>query len=74
VECEYHELHGWKRKLRNCRSERDLPAEVLALLQLVEQHTGVPVSVVGVGPERDDVVLRGSVVLRSNVVSRKAAL
>ena len=69
VECEYHELHGWKRELRNCRSESDLPAEVLALLQLVEQHTGVPVSVVGVGPERDDVVLRGSVVLRSNVVS-----
>ncbi|MFM8264982.1 MAG: adenylosuccinate synthetase, partial [Acidimicrobiia bacterium] len=66
VECEYDEIRGWKRQLRNCRSERDLPAEVLALLQLVEQHTGVPVSVVGVGPERDDVVLR------SDVVSRKA--
>ncbi|MFM7616781.1 MAG: adenylosuccinate synthase, partial [Actinomycetes bacterium] len=55
VECEYHEIRGWNRELRNCRSERDLPAEVLALLQLVEQHTGVPVSVVGVGPARDDV-------------------
>jgi adenylosuccinate synthase len=58
VECEYVELPGWKRELRNCRSERDLPKEVLALLQLVEQATGVPVSVVGVGPERDDVVVR----------------
>jgi adenylosuccinate synthase len=27
----------------------------------VESHTGVPVSVVGVGPERDDVVLRKAV-------------
>jgi adenylosuccinate synthase len=32
----------------------------LLLLSLVEQHTNVPVSVVGVGPERDDVVLRGA--------------
>jgi adenylosuccinate synthase len=32
---------------------------VTALLSLVEKHTGVPVSVVGVGPERDDVVVRG---------------
>jgi adenylosuccinate synthase len=31
------------------------------LLSLVEEHTGVPVSVVGVGPERDDVILRGAV-------------
>jgi adenylosuccinate synthase len=32
--------------------------QVQQLLSLVESHTGVPVSVVGVGPERDDVVLR----------------
>jgi adenylosuccinate synthase len=58
VECAYEELPGWKCELRRCRSEGDLPAQVLALLRLVEQHTGVPVSVVGVGPERDDVVVR----------------
>jgi adenylosuccinate synthase len=51
-------LPGWKRELRRCRSEGDLPAQVLGLLRLVEQHTDVPVSVVGVGPERDDVVVR----------------
>jgi len=32
---------------------------VLTLLSLVERHIGVPVSVVGVGPERDDVVVLG---------------
>jgi adenylosuccinate synthase len=58
VECAYEELPGWKCELRRCRSEGDLPAQVLTLLRLVEQHTGVPVSVVGVGPERDDVVVR----------------
>jgi adenylosuccinate synthase len=60
VECVYVDISGWKQSLRACRREADLPREVLSLLSLVEQHTKVPVSVVGVGPERDDVVLRGA--------------
>ena len=60
VECVYVDIPGWKQSLRACRREADLPREVLSLLSLVEQHTNVPVSVVGVGPERDDVVLRGA--------------
>ena len=60
VECVYVDIPGWKQSLRACRREADLPREVLVLLSLVEQHTKVPVSVVGVGPERDDVVLRGA--------------
>ena len=60
VECVYVDIPGWKQSLRACRREADLPREVLLLLSLVEQHTNVPVSVVGVGPERDDVVLRGA--------------
>jgi adenylosuccinate synthase len=60
VECVYVDIAGWKQSLRACRREADLPREVLVLLSLVEQHTKVPVSVVGVGPERDDVVLRGA--------------
>jgi len=58
VECVYHDIPGWKQTLRHCRAEADLPQQVQQLLSLVESHTGVPVSVVGVGPERDDVVLR----------------
>ena len=61
VECVYHDISGWKQPLRQCRHEADLPAQVQALLTLVETHTKVPVSVVGVGPERDDVVLRAGV-------------
>ena len=60
VECVYVDIPGWKQSLRACRREADLPRDVLSLLSLVEQHTKVPVSVVGVGPERDDVVLRGA--------------
>lgn len=58
VECVYEDIAGWKQSLRHCRTESQLPAQVQRLLTLVESHTGVPVSVVGVGPERDDVVVR----------------
>ena len=58
VECVYTDIAGWKQSLRNCRRETDLPPEVHTLLTLVETHARVPVSVVGVGPERDDVVVR----------------
>jgi adenylosuccinate synthase len=61
VECVYHDIPGWQQPLRQCRQESDLPAQVQALLTLVETYTKVPVSVVGVGPERDDVVLRTNV-------------
>lgn len=58
VECVYEDIAGWKQSLRHCRTESQLPAQVQRLLTLVESQTGVPVSVVGVGPERDDVVVR----------------
>jgi adenylosuccinate synthase len=60
VECVYQDIAGWKKSLRRCRADSELPAQVQHLLSLVESQTGVPVSVVGVGPERDDVVLRRS--------------
>lgn len=60
VECVYVDIPGWKQSLRACRREADLPPAVMTLLSLVEKHAKVPVSVVGVGPERDDVVLRGA--------------
>ncbi|MGA1332610.1 MAG: adenylosuccinate synthase [Ilumatobacteraceae bacterium] len=60
VECVYESLPGWKQQLRGRKQESELPAQVRSLLAFVEKHTGVPVSIVGVGPERDDVVVRGT--------------
>ena len=60
VECVYEDLAGWKQPLRACRKESDLPTEARELIELVERITGVPVSVVGVGPERDDCIVRGA--------------
>jgi adenylosuccinate synthase len=58
VECVYEDLAGWHQPLRACRKESDLPTQARRLIDLVERSTGVPVSVVGVGPERDDCVVR----------------
>jgi len=55
---EYVELPGWAGPLRGARRMADLPREARALVELVEEHAGVPVTVVGVGPGRDEVVLR----------------
>lgn len=58
VECVYEDLSGWRQPLRACRKESDLPTQARALIELVERTTGVPVSLIGVGPERDDCVVR----------------
>jgi adenylosuccinate synthase len=54
VEPEYIELPGWQRELRQARTPAELPAAARAFVQLVEAEVGVPISIVGVGAERDD--------------------
>jgi len=58
VTAKYVDMPGWKQPLRACRSFAEMPEAARRVVELVEQHIGVPVSIVGVGPERDDCVLR----------------
>ena len=58
VEPQYETFDGWKTMLRSCRQYEDLPQSARQLIELVERFTGVPVSMIGVGPERDDCVVR----------------
>jgi len=55
VEPVYEELPGWHRT-SDARSVRDLPDEARAFLERIEQVTGAPVSMVGVGREREALV------------------
>ena len=59
VEPVYVTLPGWKTELRGARTFDDLHGNARALVELVETNTGVPVSLIGTGPERDDCVVRG---------------
>ena len=44
---------GWKQPLGGVRSKKDLPKECLEYLDFIEQFTGTPISIISVGPDRD---------------------
>jgi adenylosuccinate synthase len=52
----YEELPGWSEDLGECRSEEELPAATREYLNYVADFVGVPVTLVGVGPGRDQVI------------------
>ena len=55
----YEELPGWKTSLAEATSPSDLPKEAEAYLAFLEEQVGVPVTLVGVGPGREQFVRRG---------------
>jgi adenylosuccinate synthase len=59
AEPEYEELPGFEADLGACRDEADLPAAARAYLDFIAAGAGVPVRLVGVGPERDQVIWIG---------------
>ncbi|MFM7763774.1 MAG: adenylosuccinate synthetase, partial [Acidimicrobiaceae bacterium] len=54
----YVDLPGWKKSVSSVRRYADLPSQAKALIELVEKYVGVPVSIIGVGPERNECVVR----------------
>jgi adenylosuccinate synthase len=52
------ELPGFTEDLREVRTFDALPAAARAYVQAIEQHSGLPVRTVSVGPERNQVILR----------------
>jgi adenylosuccinate synthase len=58
VEPVYVEIPGWKRSLAGVTRESDLPPSAIALIKLIEEHTKIPVTLVGTGAGRDDLLVR----------------
>ena len=54
----YEELPGWEESLSGIRSFRDLPGPARDYVARVEELTGVRVSMISVGPGRDEVFTR----------------
>lgn len=52
----YEELPGWQSDLRGATTAAQLPPKALDYVAFLAQEVGVPVTVVGVGPERDQFV------------------
>ena len=58
VKPKYVDLPGWNKSVSSVRNYADLPQQAKALIELVEKHVGVPVTMIGVGPERNECVVR----------------
>ncbi len=50
------ELRGWSEDLGECRSTSDLPDAAREYLQLIAEHVGTDIALVGVGPGREQVI------------------
>lgn len=54
----YEEVPGWKVDITGCRRFEDLPAEARDYVALIEDLAKARVSIVAVGPDRDQTIMR----------------
>lgn len=59
-QCEpvYETLPGWEEEIGECRHPSELPEAAQAYIDFLEEHLGVPVSIISVGPEAEATILR----------------
>ena len=58
IEPVYTELPGWKEDLSGIREFDRLPESLRSYVTYVENYTGVPVTLVSVGPDREETIIR----------------
>lgn len=56
----YEELQGWNEDLTGLKSETDFPESLKTYIGFLESELEVPITVVSVGPDRDQTILRAS--------------
>jgi adenylosuccinate synthase len=54
VEPVYEELPSWKSDITGTRSVQDLPQEAIDYLNFIVRHVRVPISLISVGPKREE--------------------
>jgi adenylosuccinate synthase len=55
----YEELPGWQTDITGCRSFEELPREAQDYITYLEELAGVPASIIAVGPDRSQTIMRG---------------
>jgi adenylosuccinate synthase len=58
IEPVYTEIDGWKEDLMNVTDVEQLPAALHRYIDYIEQATGLPITIVSVGPDRKQTLLR----------------
>ncbi|MBE0417694.1 MAG: adenylosuccinate synthase [Coriobacteriia bacterium] len=54
----YEELPGWQEDITGCRTFEELPKNAKAYIEFLEDLAEVPVSIIAVGPEREQTIMR----------------
>jgi len=57
-QCVYETVPGWDENLEDVKTYEQLPENARAYVETVERITGVPVSIIGVGPKREQTIFR----------------
>ena len=55
----YEELPGWPEDIGDCRTFESLPKRARMYVEFIEEKVGVPITLIGVGPEREQAIRRG---------------
>ena len=55
----YRDLDGWDENIRRCKNRDELPRNARAYIDFIESITGVKVSIVSVGPDRQSTFRNG---------------
>ena len=55
---EYERMPGWKSEIRNLKAWNDLPEALRNYVGMIEKNTGSPVTIISVGPDREETVYR----------------
>jgi adenylosuccinate synthase len=58
VELVYKKMKGWKEDISKVRTFEELPANAQSYVKMIEDAAGVPVKMIGVGPEREATIRR----------------
>jgi adenylosuccinate synthase len=58
VEPVYIELPGWKSSLTQIFSENEFPEKLRSYIKFIEEKTGVPITIISVGPNREQTIIR----------------
>ncbi len=54
----YKDFKGWDNNITKATKNNDLPKELKEYIAFIEKETGVPVTIVSVGPKRDEIIFR----------------
>lgn len=54
----YKEFKGWKKDITKITKASDLPSEILDYVSFIENELRVPITMISVGPDRNEIILK----------------